>query len=227
MNTNKNINKTEKYDITQYERPSVTVDVLIFTIENDRIKILLVKRNAWPFEGRWAIPGGFIQMDESLEQAATRKLDDETGVKDVYLEQLYTFGDPKRDPRTRVITVTYYALIPNKRFQLLPEARFFDIDKLPSLAFDHSQIIKYGLERLQNKAGYSNIAFGLLPKKFRLSALQKVYEIVLGHNLDKRNFRKKMFSLGFLKATGEKEIDGAHRPAMLYQFKNREVVFFD
>jgi 8-oxo-dGTP diphosphatase len=223
---------TNKYDVNQFERPSVAVDVLIFSIISEKLNILLVKRAAWPCKGQWAIPGGFIKMDESLEEAAMRKLKEETGVKDVYLEQLYSFGDPKRDPRTRVIAVSYYALISARKIKPIPageieDTKFFPVSSLPSLAFDHKEIIKFGIERLKNKISYSNIVFGLLPSKFRFSTLQKIYEILLGHELDKRNFRKKIMSFGLLKATGEKEIDGAHRPAMLYQFKNKEVVFFD
>lgn len=222
----------ENYDVTKFERPSVTVDVLIFTIKNGELKVVLVKRGAWPYEGKWAIPGGFVKMDESLEEAARRKLLEETGVKDVYLEQLYTFGDPQRDPRTRVITVTYFALTPEGNLNLhssgqIEDTQLFPTNNLPELAFDHKQIIDSGVERLKAKVGYSNIAFGLLSKKFRLSELQKVYETILGHKVDKRNFRKKMISLGLVEATGEKEMEGAHRPAMLYQSTNKEVVFFD
>lgn len=230
MNTNKS--RQHKYDATIYEKPSVTVDVLVFTIEDDQLQMLLVKRDTWPFEGKWAIPGGFVKIDEPLEETARRKLLEDTGIKDVYLEQLYTFGNPKRDPRTRVITVTYYALTPSQNLKhyfttSTENLRLFPVSKLPLMAFDHKKIIEYGVDRLKSKIGYSNIAFGLLPKKFRLSQLQKVYEAILGHNLDKRNFRKKMLSLGLLESTGEKEVEGAHRPAMLYKFITKEVVFFD
>lgn len=222
----------ENYDPSKYEHPSVTVDVLIFTIQENELKIVLVKRGLEPFKDMWALPGGFVQIDESLDVAAKRELMQETGVKDVYLEQLYTFGDPQRDPRTRVITVAYFALIPDGRVQLtaatdVKEAEWFTINKLPSLAFDHQQIVSYALDRLKSKIEYTNIVYGLLPKQFRLSQLQKVYEIILGKELDKRNFRKKMLSLGLLKSTGKKEAEGAHRPAQLYEFKKREVVFFD
>ncbi len=150
-----------------YERPSVTVDVLLFTIENNDLKILLVKRNEEPFVGVWALPGGFVKIDESLDEAAKRELSEESGVKNVYLEQLYSFGEPKRDPRTRVITVTYMALASKTDWHLkatgdVKEATFFSVDKLPKLAFDHSEIIKYGLQRLRAKLSYTNIVLGLL-----------------------------------------------------------------
>lgn len=216
----------------KYVRPSVTVDVLIFTVANKSLKILLVKRGVDPFKGVWALPGGFVGSKEPLEQAAQRELMQETGVANVYLEQLYTFGAPDRDPRERVITVSYFALIPSKNISLrattdVTEASWFNVSQLPKLAFDHKKIIDYGAERLKSKIGYSNIVYGLLPQKFRLSELQEVYEVILNQKLDKRNFRKRMLSLGLLKPTGQKVVEGAHRPAMLYQFKTREVVLFD
>ena|SRR3989338_2909715 len=221
-----------KQPADNFSRPSVTVDVLIFTIQESLLKIALIKRGVEPFKNMWAIPGGFVHLDESLEEAAKRELAEEAGVKDVYLEQLYTFGDPKRDPRERVITVSYIALIPSEHIKLTAktdasEARWFSTADLPKLAFDHKQILDYALERLRLKIQYSNIAYGLLPKKFRLSDLQRVYEIILGQRQDKRNFRKRMLSLGLLKETGEKELEGAHRPAMLYQFKTKDIIFID
>ncbi|MFH0936912.1 MAG: NUDIX domain-containing protein [Candidatus Daviesbacteria bacterium] len=226
------MNTTSKSDGPRYEYPSVTVDVLIFTVVENKLKIVLIKRGVEPFKNVWAIPGGFVKMEESLEEAASRELLQETGVKNVYLEQLYTFGEPKRDPRTRVITVAYYALVPSQNIKLYAstdasEAQWFSVEKLPALAFDHRQIFDYALNRLRSKIEYTNIVYSLLPPKFRLSDLQKVYEIILGKKLDKRNFRKRMLSLGLLKPSGEKEKSGAHRPAMLYEFRKKEVVFFD
>jgi len=220
------------YNISKLNRPFVTVDILIFTIQDEELKTVLVKRKDLPFKEMWAIPGGFVKIDESLEEAATRELVEETGIKDVYLEQLFTFGDPKRDPRGRVITVSYFALILSKDLSLTAstdakEVKLFSVNELPPLAFDHQKIIDYAVERLKNKIGYSNIVFGLLPKRFRLSDLQKVYEIILNKKLDKRNFRKKMLSLDLFKESGMEDRTGAHRPAMLYEFKKREVVFFD
>lgn len=210
----------------------VTVNVLIFSIRDEKLQVLLVKRAKEPFADHWSLPGGTIKKDESLDAAASRILSEKTGVKDVYLEQLYTFGDPKRDPRERRVGVTYYALVPSGNLKLhasgtAKDADWFPPKKFSKLAFDHKKIIEYGYARLKSKAGYSNIVFAFLRKKFRLSELQKAYEIILGHELDKRNFRKKMRELDLLEKTGEKEVDGAHRPAMLYKFKNKEIVFFD
>ncbi len=230
MNTKKS--SKSRYDVSKYKRPSVTADILVFTVQDNELKIALVKRGLWPFEGRWALPGGFVKMKETLENAAKRELREETGVKNVYLEQLYTFGDVKRDPRTRVITVAHFALVPSENIKLsaatdAKEVKWFFVKKLPPLAFDHKKIIQRGLARLRSKIGYTNIVWGLLPKKFRLSQLQNIYEAVLGKKVDKRNFRRKMLALGLLAPTGQKEVDGAHRPAMLYKFKTKEVVFFD
>lgn len=218
-------------DIRQYERPAVTVDVLIFTILDGGLKVALIKRGVPPYKGKWAIPGGFVHMDESLEEAAQREIEEEAGVANVYLEQLYTFGDPRRDPRWRVITVSYFALVPGDRVHLTAatdatEARWFDPVDAPPLAFDHRQILQTGVERLRSKLGYSSIAYGLLPPHFRLSELQKVYEVILVQELDKRNFRKKIMALDLLEATGKMDTSGAHRPAQLYRFKKRQVVVF-
>lgn len=222
----------ENYNLNEYQCPSVTVDILVFTIEASELKVLLIKRGIEPFKDEWALPGGFIKMDESLEAAALRELSQETGVKNVYLEQLYTFGSPERDPRTRVITVAYFALVPNPKLDLkassdAKDVSWYPIKKLPKLAFDHKKIIDYANNRLKSKIEYSNIVYGLLPPKFRLSELQKVYEVILSKKMDKRNFRKWILSLGLLESTGEKDVDGAHRPAELYKFKRREPIVFD
>src|SRR5579859_6927999 len=215
---------THHYDVSKYERPSVTVDVLMMSLRQRDLQILLIKRRSWPFEGMWAIPGGFINMDESLETAAKRELQEETSVQDVYLEQLYTFGDPGRDPRTRVITVVYYALIRADHLNIhaaddAADACWFSIYHLPALAFDHSKILQYALDRLRGKLQYTQIAFNLLPEQSTLRELQRVYEIILHHSrLDKRNFRKKILSTGILEDTGAKKMEGTHRPARLYRF---------
>ena len=216
-----------------YEQPSVTVDLVIFTVSEDKLKALLVKRADEPFAGFWSIPGGFLKSGESLDEAAIRVMQEKTGVKEIYLEQLYTFGAPNRDPRARVITVTYFALIPWQN--LIPpqsmkvtDLAWFAADQLPArLAFDHQEILTYAIQRLRAKASYSNIVYGLLPLEFRLSDLQKIYESIIDKSLDKRNFRKKMLATGLLRETGKKEISGAHRPAMLYTFKKREFVVLD
>jgi 8-oxo-dGTP diphosphatase len=215
-----------------YEQPAVSVDLVIFTVSEEKLKVLLVKRGAEPFMRFWSIPGGFLKEAESLEDAAIRVMKEKTGVKEIYLEQLYTFGRPDRDPRARVITVTYFALIPWQNL-VQPESgtvtdlAWFPADALPTLAFDHAEILTYAINRLRAKAGYSNIVYGLLPVSFRLSDLQKIYEIITDKPLDKRNFRKRMMATGLLKETGKKEIIGAHRPAMLYCFKKRELAVLD
>ncbi len=214
----------------EYETPGVTVDLVLFTVNENRLKVMLVKRAEEPFRNDWSLPGGFIKVGESLDAAAQRVLVEKTGVSDVYMEQLYTFGEPKRDPRSRVITVAYIALIP---WQSLPQPEsnkvtdltWAPVDHLPKLAFDHKAIVNYAVTRLRAKVSYSNIVYGLMPKQFRLSELQSMYECIINDKLDKRNFRKRMLATGLLKETGKKDIAGAHRPAMLYQFKTKEIIF--
>lgn len=218
-------------DIGNYERPAVTVDVLVFSIDNNRLKVALIRRGIAPFKGSWALPGGFVHIDEALEDAALREIEEEAGVRDVFLEQLFTFGAPGRDPRARVITVAYYALVPFDRVALQAatdavEASWFAVDDLPLLAFDHAQILQTALERLKGKLEYSNVAYALLPKQFRLSDLQNVYEVILGQTIDKRNFRKKILSLGLIEPTGKTDSSGAHRPAQLFRFKARKMLVF-
>jgi ADP-ribose pyrophosphatase YjhB (NUDIX family) len=207
-----------------HELPGVTADLVIFTVCESRLKVLLVKRAEEPFASCWSIPGGFLEAGESLDDAAVRVMRDKTGVKEVYLEQLYTFGDPDRDPRARVITVTYFALIPWKNLiqpasSNVADVAWFPVDDLPSLAFDHKKIVNYAVVRLRAKASYSNVVYGLMPERFRLSDLQKMYEIIIDKPLDKRNFRKRMLATGLLQETGSRDSLGAHRPAMLYKFK--------
>jgi 8-oxo-dGTP diphosphatase len=201
---------------------SVTVDVVIFTIREGALQVLLVRRGIPPFEGQYAIPGGFVREDELLEDAARRELEEETGVRNVFLEQLYTFGDPARDPRGRVITVAYYALIATDKISLAAsgdaaEARWFSMSDLPPVAFDHQRILDYALERLRNKLEYTTVGFQLLPEKFALGDLQAVYEVILGRPLDKRNFRRKVALLGILKPLREWRKTG-RKPAQLYRF---------
>ena len=199
----------------------VTVDIVIFTIQEQVLKVLLVKRLIPPFVGQCAIPGGFVLEDEDLDEAALRELREETGVSDVYLEQLYSFGKVDRDPRGRVVTVAYFALISADRMLTAgsdaAEAAWYAVDDLPPLAFDHSEIVEYALERLRNKLEYTTVGFQLLPPKFTLTELQAVYEAILGKNLDKRNFRRKMSVLKILKPLNEYR-RGGQRPAQLYRF---------
>ena len=199
----------------------VTVDLVVFTIRDHGLHVLLVERGVAPFAGRWALPGGFIR-DESLEDAAKRELQEETGVHDVYLEQLYSFGEPKRDPRGRVVTVAYYALIrsdgaPPVAGTDAANARWWPVDRHPELAFDHDAILRYAVERLRAKLEYTTVGFQLLPKKFTLGQLQGVYEAILGRRLDKRNFRRKLGLLGVLTPLKER-VGEAGRPAQLYAF---------
>lgn len=200
----------------------VSVDIVIFTVRDSSLQVLLVKRGVPPFEGQYAIPGGFIRDNESPEDAALRELYEETGVRNVFLEQLYTFGDPERDPRGRVITVAYYALIASDKLSLVAgadaaEACWFAMSDLPTLAFDHRAILDYASERLRNKLEYTTVGFQLLPEKFTLSELQTVYEAILGKKLDKRNFRRKFALLRILKPLRERQRTG-RKPAQLFRF---------
>ena len=211
----------------QYEHPhpAVTVDIVIFTIRERKLKLLLIRRGGQPYLGKWALPGGFVHMDESLEDAARRELEEETGVAGVFLEQLYTFGRPDRDPRERVITVAYYALVPSDRLQLRAASDaeavgWFAMDELPALAFDHAAIVKNAHERLVAKLDYSTIAFAFMPDKFTLSDLQEVYETILQEEMDKRNFRKWVLALEQIEETDEERRGGTHRPARLYRVKH-------
>ena len=219
----------QTYDPSQYERPSVTVDVVIFSLIAEELKVLLIRRKRWPFAGMWAIPGGFVRMEESLEEAAARELAEETGVRDVYMEQLYTFGAPDRDPRTRVITVAYFALVPadaigeHRAGTDAAETRWFPVDGVPSLAFDHQEILEYALLRLRYKLEYTMVGFELLPDVFTLSELQHAYELILGEALDKRNFRRKILSANILEYTGRKKREGEGRPARLYRYREDAV----
>jgi 8-oxo-dGTP diphosphatase len=208
----------------QHPRPAVTVDcvVLGFDTEGD-LKVLLIQRDTEPFAGRWALPGGFVQLGETLDDAALRELREETGLRDVFLEQLYTFGALDRDPRERVISVAYYALVALDGRALDPttdarSAAWFSLADLPSLAFDHEKILNTAVQRLKGKVRYQPIGFELLPAKFTLSQLQHVYETILERPLDKRNFRKKILSMGLLVELDEIQQDVAHRAARLYRF---------
>jgi 8-oxo-dGTP diphosphatase len=209
--------------IHDFEKPSVTVDLVIFTIEDNNLKILLIKRNLSPFKGQWALPGGFVRVDESLESAAKRELEEETGVKEVYLEQLYTFGELKRDPRGRVITISYVALVSSDDIKLkastdASEVKWFPILKIPSLAFDHKKILNYALQRLKWKFEYTLVAFSMLPKKFTINQIKNIYETVFNKKFDKRNFTKKILSLDILKEEGINR-DVPYRPPMMYSLK--------
>jgi len=206
-----------------YPRPALTIDCVVFGYDAEALKVLLIQRGQQPFAGKWALPGGFIHLDETLEAAARRELREETGVADLYLEQLYTFGAVARDPRERVVSVAYYALVDLSRHCLAAAtdaraAAWFAVQETPPLAFDHDAILAMAHQRLRSKVRYQPIGFELLPKKFTLTQLQRLYESILGAPLDKRNFRKKILGMSLLIALDEFEQDVAHRAARLYQF---------
>ncbi len=210
----------------EYPRPALTVDCVVFGLDDEDLKVLLIQRDLAPFEGKWALPGGFVRMDESLEEAARRELAEEAGVSNVFLEQLYSFGDTDRDPRGRVVTVAYYALVKlsDHAVRAATDARnaaWFGVDDVPQLAFDHDRILETAQVRLQSKVRYQPIGFELLPRKFTLTQLQKMYEKVLDRPLDKRNFRKKILGMDILHGLDEVETDVAHRAAQLYRFDKK------
>jgi 8-oxo-dGTP diphosphatase len=207
----------------QYPRAALTVDCVVFGYDEGELKVLLIERALEPFKGRWALPGGFVRVDETLDEAARRELSEEAGLKDVFLEQLYTFGAVDRDPRERVVSVAYYALVKlsDHRARAATDAsnaEWFPISKVPKLAFDHGEILATALGRLKGKVRYEPIGFELLPPRFTLSQLQNLYEAVLGTDLDKRNFRKKVLGFGLLVPLRETQMVGRHRPAQLFGF---------
>jgi 8-oxo-dGTP diphosphatase len=213
----------------EHPHPAVTVDIVVFTIEDDALKVLLVQRALAPYEGIWALPGGFVEIDESLRRAAWRELREETGVSAAYLEQLQAFGHPDRDPRERVITVAYFALIPAERLAVQAasdarDARLFMLDEVPELAFDHSKILSRAHEHLKGKLDNPIIALQLVGQFFTLPELQRVHERILGESVDKRNFRKKVLAQGLIEVTGKVQRAGSHRPARLYRVKGPAAV---
>jgi 8-oxo-dGTP diphosphatase len=212
----------------EHPRPALSVDIVIFSLRAGQLNALLVQRARDPFAGMWALPGGFVGMDESLETAASRELEEETGLQEAYLEQLYTYGDPDRDPRGRVVTVAYFALIPSDA-HIRPEggddaqkAQWFPVKDLPKLAFDHPEIIAYALRRLRYKLEYTAAGFELLPEQFTLTELQRTYEIILGEKLDKRNFRRRILEASIIEETPHFR-GGEGRPARLYRYQDDAV----
>lgn len=207
---------------------ATAVVVVIFTVRQGSLSVLLIERAADPAHGEWALPGGFLQQGESLDAAAKRKLEDETGVSDLFLEQLYTFdqlGGGRAD-----IVVTYFALVDVTRTRLRADSdwrpAWQPVHPLPALAFENDRVIAYAEERLRNKLEYTNVAYSLLPRQFTLTQLQRVYEVILGEPQDKRNFRRRVVGLGIVRETGQSVKEGAHRPAMLYEFSSREPMVF-
>lgn len=213
-------------------RPLVAVDVVVFAIRHGALSVILVRRALAPFAGRWAIPGGFVLPRESLDAAASRELAEETGTRipGTYLEQLYTFGDPGRDPRGRVLSIAYLALIAAPDDVSLrggsdaSDAQWWPVSDLPNLAFDHEAMLTYALRRLRYKLEYTNVAYAMLPERFTFGELQLTYERIMGRSLDKRNFRKKLQSLGFVRPTSEWRRPEHGRPARLWRFTKRTPV---
>jgi 8-oxo-dGTP diphosphatase len=210
----------------EYPRPALAVDCVVFGLEPHDLKVLLIQRALEP-RHQWALPGGFVHIDETLDDAARRELREEAGVEHAFLEQLYTFGDLERDPRERVVTVAYYALVKlgDHAIRAATDAEgvaWFALDDLPPLAFDHRRIIEVAHERLRGKVRWAPIGFELLPPRFTLTQLQRLYELVLGTELDKRNFRKKILSMDLLVETDELETGVAHRAARLYKFDRKK-----
>ena len=235
------------YDPSRFERPSLTVDVVLLSAQDGALSTLLLRRDEHPDKGRWSLPGGFVQMAESLDDAAARVLAQKTGLSSVFLEQLYTFGAPRRDPRTRVVTVAYYALVDRRRFDAARGARDgaevrvarVDVgwegetggpvdliagDERLATAFDHADIVGMAVKRIRGKLDYTPIGFQLLPPTFTLLELQRVHKTVLGRPLNKDSFRRRMLASGDLSATGEAQKDVDHRPAELYRLARRSAV---
>lgn len=234
------------YDVSVFERPSVAVDIALLSAFDGALHALLLRRDQHPFRGQWSLPGGFVRMSESLEAAAARLLASKAALQDVFLEQLYTFGDPHRDPRTRVIAVAYYALVHPGRFKAaLESVPGLELGRLVvpwegetggpvdvvggggeerPMAFDHADILGMAVKRIRGKLDYTPIGFQLLPPTFTLRALQEVHETILARPLNKDSFRRRMLASGLLEATGEREDEVGHRPAELYRFVRRSAV---
>ena len=210
---------------TPTRRPDVAVLVVIFTVADDGLQVLLIERSAPPEEGRWAVPGGALEVGESLDRAAVRKLAEEAGVTDIFLEQLYTFSDLDRSPAEGSVAVAWFALVDHRRVRLAQRTAWrpgwFSLDDMPPLAFENERVIETARERLINKLQYTDAAYSLLPKHFTMREIQQVYEAILGRTLDKRNFRRRIKATDFISPTEEFRADGPHRPARLYRFTYR------
>jgi 8-oxo-dGTP diphosphatase len=209
----------------RYPHPAVTTDCVIFGFDGERLQVLLIERGIEPFKGKWAFPGGFIKMDESAEEGALRELREETGLDNAYIEQFHTFSDPNRDPRERVITIAYLALVRLQEVKAGDDAaaaRWFPIDEIPSLAFDHDYILRIALQRLREQLHFHPIGFELLPEKFTMRELQTLYESILGVSFDRRNFSKKMLHLELLIELDETVWPTPKREAKLFKFNNEK-----
>ncbi|TAJ14555.1 NUDIX hydrolase [Marinilabiliaceae bacterium JC017] len=207
----------------EYPRPALTTDCVIFGFDGVEIKILLIERGTDPFKGKWALPGGFVNMDEDTEACARRELFEETGIKDLFIEQLYTFSDVNRDPRGRVVSVSYYALVKIADYEIqagddASKAKWFSMSDVPSLAFDHDRILRVAFQRLKSKIRYQPVGFELLNEQFTMRELQSLYEAILEVQLDRRNFYKKIMKMEILIPTQEKEANTPHRAGRYYRF---------
>jgi 8-oxo-dGTP diphosphatase len=222
------------YDASSFEKPSVTVDIVILTAHDNALKVLLVKRLEHPFKDSWSLPGGFVRIQESLDEAATRVLVQKGNLRGVFLEQLYTFGSVNRDPRMRIISVSYYALVEYEQIKENDNLGLFQVNydekkntvtikdnskKTHGLAFDHAEILATAIKRIRGKLEYAPLGFELLPERFTLRQLQEVYETILAKRLNKDSFRRKVLASGMIKATGKLETGKDFRPAELYEFK--------
>lgn len=217
---------TKKYTY-DYPRPSVTTDCIIFGFDGIKLNVLLIERGIEPFRGKWAFPGGFMNMDETADECAQRELFEETGIKNVYIEQLYTFTDVNRDPRGRVISVAYFALVKQSDITICAgddasKAQWFSVDSVPSLAFDHEHIFRTALNRLRGKIRYQPIGFELLDEKFTFPQLQSLYEAVLGVTFDRRNFKKKFMKTDLLIELDEKDEHASRKPAKMLKFDKQK-----
>lgn len=210
----------------KYKNQGIHVDLCILTLDEKKVKVLLIKRAIQPFAGEWTLPGGAVYNDESTDVAAKRELQEKTGIKDIYLEQFYAFSDPKRDPRMRMIAIGYLALIDKvsvlSKTKKTLDAKWFDINKLPKMAFDHKDILKKGIEKLRQRLQKTNIASCILDNKFTMPELQSIYESVLDKEFDRRNFRKKFLSMGLIEKLNEIQKGSKSRPAIYYKFKNKK-----
>lgn len=217
-----------RLDDPRYKNQGIHVDIALFTVQSGVVKTLLVKRTNKQFIGEWIIPGGGVYNDESVDAAAQRELLEKTGIKGIYMEQFHAFGEVDRDPRKRMISVAYFALIDANKVNLLTktqkteDAYWADITELPKLGFDHNNILNYAVKVLRNRLLNTNLAYSIMPPEFTLPELQNVYEILLGKKLDRRNFRRKFLNMGIIKNTGEQIVAGAFRPANLYSFTSKK-----
>lgn len=210
----------------QYQNPALAVDLAVFGYHDRKLSVLLLNRKDEPFKDQWVLPGGFVQMEESFQQTCTRMLQTKLGIDKVYLEQLYSFDDPQRDPRGRVVSVSYYALINPQKFEIVAgsmanDVKWVDVNKVPKLGFDHKKIFQLALQRLRAKILYNPIGFELLDDQFTMPELHQLYECILGVSMDRRNFTRKIISSGFVIATGNKREGSQNRAPELFRFNKQ------